>query len=136
MEITSDGIGAIKFGMKPSEVKSILGSSLYYEDWMGGNLENFLFYKGLMIGFSGECHETPTENSAVCLFQIKNQSPLVVFGEDVFNYTKDQIEALLASKNLTFKYLTTTVLRVNEIRIQFQFDSVFILDQVGLLKPT
>ncbi len=42
----SNGFGPIKFGFTPSEVKSVWGSELVYEDWMGGNLENFSFSEG------------------------------------------------------------------------------------------
>ena len=45
--------------MSPNEVVNILGSDQFYEEWMGGNLEGFNFYKGLLIGFSGGDGEEP-----------------------------------------------------------------------------
>ena len=38
------GYGSILFGMTTNQVEKILGHDHPYEDWMGGNIENFLLY--------------------------------------------------------------------------------------------
>ena len=99
------GLGAINFGSKPSEVKAILGANLCYEDWMGGNLENFLYYKGLLIGFRGEVEDHPTENSSVCMFQVKTVHSLSLCGQEITSSTAPEIEVLLKTQKLKYKIL-------------------------------
>ena len=77
------GFGPIKFGFTPNEVKSVWGAGLCYEDWMGGNLENFIYFKGLLVGFRGEVEEHPTENSYTCMFQVKTVHPLSLWGQEI-----------------------------------------------------
>ena len=69
--LLKEGFEPIKFGQTPSEVKLTWGDEECYEDWMGGNLENYLFFKDLLIDFKGEIEEQPTENSYACMFQVK-----------------------------------------------------------------
>jgi hypothetical protein len=42
----NQGIGPIKFGMSPEEVKALMGIEEVYEPWMGGNRNDSLLYPG------------------------------------------------------------------------------------------
>ena len=126
----NNGIGEIKFGMNPSQVKHILGEKLQYEEWMGGNLENFLFYEGILIGFEGEIDEHPTNNSFVCMFQIKNKLSPSIFGVNIENYSKIEIKELLNKQNLKNNEITSNIIQVTNKELQFTFNEQFKLDEI------
>ena len=125
-----NGFGPIKFGAPPSEVKSIWESELHYEDWMGGNLENFLYFKGLLIGFRGEIKEQPTEDSYACMFQVKTIHPLVLWNKKISSFTREDIESLLNTNKQSFKTLSNGVVQCTEEELQFHFNKYDILDEV------
>jgi len=124
------GLGQIHFGMHPSEVKAILGNNLYYEEWMGGNLENFLFYKGLLIGFSGPCKNEPSEEAKVCMFQVKTSHELTLYQKTITNYTPKEAEKILASINLEYEYLSKSIISANNSMLQFFFNDKEVLESV------
>ncbi len=126
----TEGFGPIKFGALPSEVKSVWNSDLYYEDWMGGNLENFLYFKGLLIGFRGEVEDHPTERSHVCMFQVKTVHPLMFLGQEITLATKQQIQTLLLKNNYKFKILENGIVQCIDKELQFHFNAANILDEV------
>lgn len=128
--LLDDGLGPIKFGFAPSEVKSICGSDLCYEDWMGGNLENCLYYKGVLVGFRGEVEDHPTENSHVCMFQVKTVHPLSLWGQEITSATKQEIESLLTSNKQKYKILPYGIVQCTDQELQFHFNESGSLDEV------
>jgi hypothetical protein len=89
-----NGFGPIKFDSPPSAVKNALGEELYYEDWMDGNLENFRYFRELLVGFRGEVTDHPTENSQVCMFQAKTVHPMRLWDQEISSASKDTIAIL------------------------------------------
>lgn len=126
----TNGFGPIKFGSPPSEVKSAWGYDLYYEEWMGGNLENLLYFKGLLVGFRGEVEDHPTENSHVCMFQVKTVHPLCLWGQEITSATRQDIESMLNAKNQRFKVLPNRIVQCTEQELQFYFNEAGTLDEV------
>ena len=124
------GLGPIKFGVSPSEVMAAWGQPLCYEEWMGGNLENFLYFKGLLVGFRGEIDETPTENSQVCMFQVKTAWRLQLWGQEITQATLDELAALLQQHQLEYRLIANSILRCTTRELQFKFNDVGVLDEV------
>ncbi|WP_196161260.1 hypothetical protein [Reinekea sp. G2M2-21] len=116
------GFGPIKFGSTPSVVKKDWGEDLCYEEWMGGNLENFLCFRGLLVGFRGECTDHPTENSRVCMFQVKTVYPIRLFGKEISKVSKAEIENLLLSNDLKYRELPNGILQCIDRQLQFHFN--------------
>ena len=51
----NEGIGQVRFGMRPSEVKLIMGSYVKnYGEWMGQSVDNDFCYGDIIISFSEE----------------------------------------------------------------------------------
>lgn len=79
MEIyPNKGVGDVEFGMNPIAVKEVMGSDLVYEDWMGGNLNDTLFYSDFVVGFNDCDGDEPLPNSHVVEFRA-NASERVIF---------------------------------------------------------
>lgn len=125
-----EGLGPIKFGTSPSNVKSAWGSDLYYEDWMGGNLENFLYFKGLLVGFRGEVDDYLAENSVVCMFQVKTVHPLCIWEREITHEPKSSIEKILKTNKAKYKVLPNGIIQCTDRELQFRFNSEGTLDEV------
>jgi hypothetical protein len=81
MEIhPNKGIGTIEFGMNPNAVKEVMGADLIYKDWMGGNLNDALFYSDLVVGFNDCDSDAPLPDSYVVEFRV-NDSDRIKFDE-------------------------------------------------------
>ncbi|MBU2978755.1 hypothetical protein [Alteromonas sp. C1M14] len=126
----AEGFGPIQFGATPNEVKSAWDSDLYYEDWMGGNLENFLYFKGLLVGFRGEVEGGPTEKSHVCMFRIKTVHSLMIWGRDITQATKQELESLLTLTKMQYTVLPNGILQCANQELQFHFNESGVLDEV------
>lgn len=129
-----NGFGPIQFGASPSEVKSAWGSDIYYEDWMGGNLESFLYFKGLLVGFRGEIEEHPTEEPYVCMFQVKTVHPVSIWEHEITTASRSDIEFLLDEQKNKFVVLPNGIIRCVEQELQFHFSEVGLLDEVYFAK--
>ncbi|MBD3640724.1 MAG: hypothetical protein HUJ18_06975 [Marinobacter sp.] len=130
----AEGFGPIRFGSPPSEVKAAWGSELCYEDWMGGNLENFLYFRGLLVGFSGEIEDQPTENSYVCMFQIKTVHPIGLWGRDITQATWQEVASLLSENGLEYTTPANGIMQCVDHELQFQFDATGVLSEVYLAR--
>ncbi len=73
----NNGIGTVKFGMSPIEVNDVMGDTVY-EDWMGGNLNDSMYYSGLIIGFDKYDSSGPLSESKVIEFRT-NDTDLISF---------------------------------------------------------
>lgn len=51
--LPAQGVGDARFGMTPAQVRAALGEPELYEEWMGGNLNDSLLFRGLICGFGG-----------------------------------------------------------------------------------
>ena len=87
-------------------------------------------YKGFLIGFRSKIDDHPTENTSVCMFQIKTVHRLSLWGQEINKATKHDIEYLLKSNNVKYKYLQKHVLTCLNQELQFTFNSYDILDKV------
>ncbi len=125
----SNGLGEVRFGMRPSEVENILGPDQIFEDWMGGNLEGFYFYKGLLIGFSGGSDECPDENSEVCLFTVKPEHDLILWGINISRCSISELKDLLVSEKIDYKLIGNNIVQSESGKLQFNYSAAGNLDE-------
>ena len=59
------GVGPVTFGQSPSEVQAAMAEQQMYEDWMGGNLNDALLFRGLRLHFSKCDSRAPLADSTL-----------------------------------------------------------------------
>jgi len=118
--------------MRPSDVCTLLGDEQQYEEWMGGNLNDFMFYKGILIGFGGENEESPAESSGVVLFELHCDQPLSLYGETLGAASKADLLHLLRRRGLPFQETSRNVVRVKEVGLQFTLSKTQRLERIYL----
>ena len=100
------GVGLIELGMSPAQVKGVLGEDLVYERWMGGNLNDSLYYPGIVVAFDEHDGHGPLDHGRVTDIWIDRSFGDVEFqGMSVFSLTKSRLEAELAARGIGFEYL-------------------------------
>ena len=95
MEIyPNKGIGSIKFGMNPAAVKKLMGSDSIYEEWMGGNLNDTLFYSDLIVGFNDCDEDEPLPNSQVVEFRANASDRIKFDGICLAELSRDTLASM------------------------------------------
>lgn len=94
------GLGLVRFGMRPSEVKSIFGLGTDYEPWMGGNLNDSLLYPGIIAGFDKCDSRGPLEDSRLVELRINQNADIQFFNKSVFELAENELRGLLEKKNI------------------------------------
>jgi hypothetical protein len=120
MELIPHGIGLITLGMLPVQVENILGKHHTYEEWMGGNLNDSLLYRGMVISFNRSDASKPLENSQANEIWIHSNCPATLAGQDVFSLYKRDIEKILTTKEINFE--SSNDIWVSEYGWDFCFD--------------
>ena len=96
MEIyPNKGIGNIEFGMNPGAVREIMGSDLVYEEWMGGNLNDALFYSDLIVGFNDCDSDEPLANSCVVEFHANASERINFNGVALSNLSRTELASMV-----------------------------------------
>jgi len=86
-----EGIGPIRLGMRPAEVLAVFPEPQVYEDWMGGNLNDALLFRGLRLHFSECDSRAPLRDSTLNWIVIHQRADAYLFGRKVSKWTKKRM---------------------------------------------
>jgi len=96
MEIyPNKGIGGIEIGMNPDAVKEIIGYDLIYNEWMGGNLNDTLFYSDLIIGFNDCDSDAPLPDSHVVEFRANDSNRIEFNGFTLSELSREKLASMV-----------------------------------------
>src|SRR6187551_3467527 len=85
------GIGPIRCGMRPAEVLAIYNEPQVYEEWMNGNLNDAILFRGLRLHFNECDSHAPLPNSLLTWIVIHQCKDAFLFGQPVSKWTKETI---------------------------------------------
>jgi hypothetical protein len=83
-----EGLGDIKFGMSPKEVDEKMNEGQVWENWMGGNRNDSLMYRGIIFMFDDCNSSAPLENSKLTDIDIYNREDIFLFGKLLNEWTQ------------------------------------------------
>lgn len=81
--------------MRPAEVLAAFPEPQVYEDWMGGNLNDALLFRGLRLHFSKCNSSEPLLNSTLNWVVIHQRPDAFLFDRPVGEWTKESVLAEL-----------------------------------------
>jgi hypothetical protein len=91
----NSGIGEVKFGMSPSQVKSIMGDSLFAEEWMSDTfMYGALCYSDILIDFETSVSGALPSYSQVIEFRTNNSQRVEFNGIKLFDITREKLTAM------------------------------------------
>lgn len=128
------GIGEVRFNMTPLEVQSKFGSKFYGEDWMGGNLNDSLLYRNLILTFDDYDSIGPLKNSKLVFIKTNASSQILLQGKALSEITRDE---LLSYSLLGYFGKVDHNLHVEfkELGIRFNFDADGVLNEFYMEEP-
>jgi hypothetical protein len=89
------GLGLLRFGMSPEQVRSLFEEPETYEEWMGGNLNDSLLYKG--------CDAYgPLAHSKFCEASIYKRDDAVIMGRSLLDWNRSSVIDRLENENLSY----------------------------------
>ena len=84
--------------MRPAEVLAMFPEPQVYEDWMGGNLNDALLFRGLRLHFSKCNSSAPLADSTLNWVVIHQRADAYLFGRPISEWTKDSVLAELRAR--------------------------------------
>jgi hypothetical protein len=83
------GIGDVRFGMKRDDVMALLGPKQTWEQWMGGNLNDSLFYPGIILYFDEYDSSGPLPAGKLVQIEVSSDYPCTIFGSELKKITRE-----------------------------------------------
>ena len=139
MEIIPNiGLGSLRFGMSPKHVRSLLHEPETYEDWMGGNLNDSLLFKGLILEFDVCDAYGPLARSKFRGARIHKRDDLVIMGKSLFDWSKSAVIDRLGQESISYSLHPNGDMTVPAWSLAFSFednDQLIYLQNVEPGKP-
>lgn len=101
--LPNEGIGDIRFSMTPPKVRAIMGNTLVYEDWMGGNINDTLHYSGIVLSFDKHDAYGPLDDAKLIEMWIYNNFNATFNGITLFGQSITFIETLLQQEGIGYE---------------------------------
>ena len=92
--------------MNPTEVLKSFPEEHAYEDWMGGNLNDALLFRGVIFLFDGCDASGPVAESRMYQYTVRRREDVFLWGRSLTSWTRETVEAHLNANDLQF--FTTT----------------------------
>jgi hypothetical protein len=119
--ILPNQLGSISLGCSPSLIYREFGHELTWEEWMGGNRNGDLYYRGLIFGFDACDSERPLANSKLIVINGLARDDIYFQGRMLRSWHKKEIERMLKREQLSFRPLVDGI-EVVEWNFEFSFD--------------
>ncbi len=121
--IPNIAVGPVRFGMKPSEVMAHFPEEQLYEDWMGGNLNDSLLYRGIIFSFDEHNSVGPLANSQLVEIRMHGREDVVLCGQLIGTWTKETIISYWDENDLAYEYHDNGHVSIPSLSLVLSFDS-------------
>ncbi len=118
-----EGIGAVRFGATPNEVRKEFGFNLVWEEWMGGNLNDSLYYPGVVFGFDDHDSHGPLESASLGSVRVNSKFPALLFELPLESLDRERVLAVLAARSIGTKAYPNLSIEAPSLGLHFGFCS-------------
>ena len=133
--IPNVGLDPLLFGMSPKQVRSLLDEPETYEDWMGGNLNDSLLFKGLILGFDRCNAYGPLARSKFWEATIHGRDDVVIMGKSMLDWSKSAVIDRLGQESVTYSLDSSGDVIVPAWSLGFSFDDSDQLIYLEMWRP-
>ena len=109
--------------MGPAEIRGLFLETETYEEWMGGNLNDSLLYRGLILGFDACDAHGPLAHSHFAEVRLNRREDAVLWGKNLFAWTKASIEDHLQRNGIPYELPDNGDLLVSSLSLAMSFDN-------------
>ncbi len=136
MEIIPNiGLGTLRFGMSPKQVRASFDEPETYEDWMGGNLNDSLLFKGLILGFDRYNAHGPLARSKFREATIHGRPDVVIMGKSLLDWSKSAVIDRLGQESVSYSLELSGGINIPAWSLAFSFDDNDRLIYVEMWRP-
>jgi hypothetical protein len=115
------GLGPLLFDMTPAQVRAAFPEPEMYEEWMGGNLNDSILFRGLICGFDKCDASGPLPRSKLREFRVSvARSDLSFEGRPLREWNKGTLSALPALADA--QPAGAPSISIRELGLAFDFD--------------
>jgi hypothetical protein len=118
------GIGPLRFGMTPGQVRALFPEQETYEDWMGGNLNDSILYRGLIIEFDLCDSWGPLARSKFRGVRLHRREDAILWGKYILDWCKSDAIDYLKSNGFAYHLANWGDLSVPQSSLVLSFDDL------------
>lgn len=136
MEIIPNvGLGPLRFGMTPAQIRALFPEQETYEDWMGGNLNDSILYRGLIIGFDLHDAHGPLAHSEFREVRLNRREDTVLWGKNILDWRRADVIDHLERNGIPFRISARGDVSVPQSSLVLAFDDADRLEYLELYSP-
>ena len=126
------GIGPLHFGMNTDQVRALFAEEETYEDWMGGNLNDSILYRGLILGFDRCDTCGPLPSSKFRELRLRGRQDAVLWGKNILHWCKADAIDYLESRGFANRLSNGGDLSIPKSSLVLSFDDVGRLEHLEM----
>lgn len=131
--VPSQGAGEIRFGMQPHHIKEVMGDQLTWEEWMGGNVNDGLYYSGIIFIFDKMYKSAPSrDGNLVEIWAHKNNKALIFQDTPLHQMTQTKFTQLLEAERKEYVLRDGVEFYVKEWNLELAFNEDGSLNRLWL----
>jgi len=126
------GIGPLRFGMTPNQVRALFWEQETYEDWMGGNLNDSILYRGLIIEFDLCDTWGPLARSKFREVRLHRREDAILWGKKILDWRKADGIDYLENNGFEYRLSNCGDLSVPQLSLVLSFDELDRLEHLEM----
>lgn len=127
------GIGSIRFGYRPFEVQKAMSEEILHERWMGGNLNDALFFHGLRFHFDRYDCTGPLEDGRLCEIYICGRGEASLYGKTLAEWDRRSIVDIFKTKAFRVLTLPNGDVIIKDPYVEVSFDETGHVSWFGMI---
>lgn len=131
-----EGVGDLRFGMTPREIRERLPERELYEGWMGGNLNDSLLFHGAILGFDRCDSMRPLPDASLVDVHVRLREDASFADRSLSHWTRETLEAYFASEGVPLQHDRAGGITVLELGLWFTFGSDGKVEEAGVYQTT
>ncbi|MCC9602241.1 hypothetical protein LOC67_16925 [Stieleria sp. JC731] len=117
------GLGPIDFGALPSDVRGFFGTDLVWEEWMDGNMNDCLYYPGLVFHFDRCDSRAPLPSASLIAIEVFRRGDCVFRGRPMTHWSRPEICKRLGKESVEITNLVADAIAIPRWNLEVSFDS-------------
>jgi hypothetical protein len=126
------GIGVVRFGMAPGQVRQLLGKGETWEEWMGGNRNDSILYPGLIFMFDKCNANGPLPDGRLEAIDAHRHAKVTLFGTALAEWRRETLVEELEARGYEPENGPAGDISVHKLCMEAGFDGDGRLEIVGI----
>lgn len=120
--IPNIGVGEVRFGMVPNQVVASFGPKTTWQHWMGGNLNDSLFYPGIIFYFDDHDARGPLPHAKLIQIEVNASFTGKLFATELSRLTRGQLIARLGREQTGLREFANGSIQAPSLHMHWWFD--------------